>query len=304
MKIVLYHGNCADGFGAAWVIRNHFAEGNIGYFPLNYGEDYSYLNEIVAGNDVYCVDFSFKREIIAQLWRLAKSFVVLDHHKTAAAECEGLDYCYFDMSKSGMMLAWEYFIPDADVPALVRYVQDRDLWAWALPDSKEISASLGSYERTFELYDRFANGLEDDFARLKIIDEGRTILRIQEGAVEAAIAVERVREMEIGGHKVPVINCTSLISETIGRLAIGKPFAAGFFWNGNWVFSLRSSVDGLDVSEIARAYGGGGHKHAAGFTLTSFDAISDSKIHGEAQVTGDGHVEIRIHDVSSQVQPR
>jgi hypothetical protein len=36
------------------------------------------------------------------------------------------------------------------------------------------------------------------------------------------------------------------------------------------VFSLRSSANGLDVSEIARSFGGGGHRHAAGFRL-SFD---------------------------------
>jgi nanoRNase/pAp phosphatase (c-di-AMP/oligoRNAs hydrolase) len=33
------------------------------------------------------------------------------------------------------------------------------------------------------------------------------------------------------------------------------------------IFSLRSTEEGLDVSEIAKLYGGGGHKHAAGFKV-------------------------------------
>ncbi len=32
-------------------------------------------------------------------------------------------------------------------------------------------------------------------------------------------------------------------------------------------FSLRSEEGGQDVSEIAAMFGGGGHKHAAGFKL-------------------------------------
>jgi len=33
------------------------------------------------------------------------------------------------------------------------------------------------------------------------------------------------------------------------------------------VFSLRSQEGGIDVSEIAIKFGGGGHKHAAGFKV-------------------------------------
>ena len=54
-------------------------------------------------------------------------------------------------------------------------------------------------------------------------------------------------------------------------LGKGEPFAATFFYDGEgYVFSLRSDDNGLDVSEIAKQYGGGGHKHAAGFKLKSW----------------------------------
>ena len=39
----------------------------------------------------------------------AKNLVILDHHKTNQAKLEGINYAYFDMHKSGVGLAWEYF---------------------------------------------------------------------------------------------------------------------------------------------------------------------------------------------------
>ena len=39
--------------------------------------------------------------------------------------------------------------------------------------------------------------------------------------------------------------------------------------------SLRSFHDNVDVSEIAKEFGGGGHKKAAGFTLCSPTHIED-----------------------------
>ena len=55
-------------------------------------------------------------------------------------------------------------------------------------------------------------------------------------------------------------------------MAEGEPFAA-CYWDTpeGRVFSLRSSSDGVDVSEIAKQFGGGGHKNAAGFKIAPED---------------------------------
>jgi phosphoesterase RecJ-like protein len=53
------------------------------------------------------------------------------------------------------------------------------------------------------------------------------------------------------------------------RDRIGNPETAGLR-----KVSLRSGSDGIDVSVIARAQGGGGHKQAAGFsTALSHDEL-------------------------------
>jgi hypothetical protein len=77
----------------------------------------------VTGLDVAIVDFSYKRPVMIELARKAKSILVLDHHKTAEAEliepCPGIEV-HFDMNRSGAVMAWEYFHPGvpASVPAV------------------------------------------------------------------------------------------------------------------------------------------------------------------------------------------
>lgn len=68
---------------------------------------------------------------------------------------------------------------------------------------------------------------------------------------------------------VPVACLPYTLSSDAGHMmAKGEPFAA-CYWDTpeGRCFSLRSAEDGMDVSEIAKDYGGGGHKHAAGFRV-------------------------------------
>jgi nanoRNase/pAp phosphatase (c-di-AMP/oligoRNAs hydrolase) len=59
-----------------------------------------------------------------------------------------------------------------------------------------------------------------------------------------------------------------MISEVVGALSEGEPFAIGWFErDGDAIVSLRSRYGGVDVSTIAKAYGGGGHAMAAGFRM-------------------------------------
>lgn len=273
--IIIYHANCCDGFAAAWVARQYF-EGklhitDIEYIACNYQEDWDKkydLSEKVKNNEVYVFDFSFPREYMIKLHGLAAIFEVHDHHKTAKEACESLDFCHFDVSRSGAMLAWNRLFPDASPPKFIEYVQDYDLWQFKLAYSKEINAVIHSYEKEFERYDIFDYTIENQF--VDIVKEGSTILRLENNHVQGTI--KHAQSAKIGDHIVPMINNPNLISKTLEQLSKGQLFAAAFFLKDNqWVVSLRSRNDesqALDVGVIAKIYGGGGHKHAAGFKYT------------------------------------
>lgn len=276
--LVLYHANCWDGFCAAWVAR--MALGDIEAVPAYYGTPHPCM----AFREVYILDFSYKRNEMRAILSEAQSVVVLDHHKTAEAELDGLidefiqrpdliqnkagsalPYIRLDMGKSGGRLAWEYFAAIGGwqgmaAPWLVDYTEDRDMWWHKLEDSQAINAALRSYPLDFDLWDSFNKQHPTNFTR-----EGEAIRRAEHAIVDSH--VRNAREIEMAGHKILAVNATVLFSEIAGRLAENRPFAACYFdrQDGKRQWSLRSRDGGVDVSEIAKARGGGGHAQAAGF---------------------------------------
>lgn len=283
--IVLYHANCWDGFCAAWVARKVLG-GEAEYLPVHYGTE----PPDVSGRAVYIVDFSYKRPAMRRIMSQAMKVVVLDHHKMAEAELAGivdeftmrpdlianppgseLPVVHFDMNKSGGRLAWEYFCTDPlsswaniPVPWLVDYTEDRDLWRWVLPCSREINAALRSYPLDFEEWDRLSR--VNPIAALA--PEGRAILRREQQIVEDH--VRHAREIEMAGHRILAVNATVLFSDVAGELAKDRPFGACYFdrADGKRQWSLRSRDGGVDVSEVAAKFGGGGHRNAAGYEET------------------------------------
>jgi oligoribonuclease NrnB/cAMP/cGMP phosphodiesterase (DHH superfamily) len=274
-SLVIYHSPCLDGFTAAWAFW--LKEPDAEFVPGVYGQN----PPDVYGRDVYLLDFSYKRDVMLQLMQQARSVTVLDHHKTAEAELANLDgvsmehheyadvELVFDMTKSGARLAWERFHPETKVPRLVRYVEDRDLWKFALPDSKAVNAALFSYAPSFEQWDILRLQLTTNGGYNQLVDAGEAIERKQAKDVLELTRLLKHRRV-IGGTEVWCANLPyTLASDAAGLLAEGEPFGATYFIDaeGYAVFSLRSRGDGMDVSEIAKGYGGGGHKNAAGFRI-------------------------------------
>ena len=190
-----------------------------------------------------------------------ESVILLDHHKTAAEELQGVPHCHIDQSHSGAYLAWQYANPAEKPPGLILYVQDRDLWEWKLPNSREVSEAIASYPNTFAAWDSFD---VDALAQ-----EGTGILRYMRTQVNKLVSM--ASRQTVGGRPdIPVVNTSLMVSEACEAL-LNKypdaPFAAAYSQTGGQTrWSLRSrNTEDTDVSQIAKEFRGGGHKNAAGF---------------------------------------
>ena len=67
-----------------------------------------------------------------------------------------------------------------------------------------------------------------------------------------------------------VVNASHWMSEIGARLAPDCDFALIWYWDHDSELtkvSLRAFHETVDVSEISKKFGGGGHKKAGGFTL-------------------------------------
>ena len=262
-QVVLYHDD-ADGFGAAYAIWWH--DRNIRqttverlYIPVNYGQPVPVLPADTSSLTI--VDFSYDRATCDALFAQYPDFLVLDHHKTAEAALEGAIYARFDQSKSGAVLAWQHFNPDVALPTILGYVQDRDLWQWKLPHSEEVNLYIYTLDPDFLAWDNFtlpearsagqAIKKYQDKLLEKIVE---TAYPTTEGPYHIMECYTPVLQSEVGNalcQRFPDADFASLV--TLTGISEGR-------------ISLRSVGD-IDVSMIAKQYGGGGHKNAAGFSF-------------------------------------
>ena len=162
--LVIYHANCADGFGAAFAAWLKLAD-NVDYFPCQYGSNthkFGWDLLDTEGREVYILDFSFPKDIMESIFKLAKRVVWLDHHKSAfemwcgeipeeGSWCEDTNFMQgqhmitLDNNKSGAYLAWEYFHSGTEVPMFIKHIDDRDRWVFAIPGSKELNSAIWSF---------------------------------------------------------------------------------------------------------------------------------------------------------------
>lgn len=263
IKAAVLHHNDADGFGAAYA---HWFWSNTNnsvahYIPVQYGQPVPAIPEGVM--ELFILDFSYDRETCEAL-AADYTLTIIDHHKTAQKELEGLDYAIFDMNKSGAVLAWDYFdVGGSAPPDLLLYVQDRDLWKWELPYSEEINLAIASLPWEFEAW---ADANIDDLKA-----QGTAIKAFRDAQMKSTMKSVRMLELacDVGTFEVPVVNASNNVSELGDEMCKAypeAPFSASYCDRSDarsW--SLRSIRD-FDVSVVAKSCGGGGRKNTAGFS--------------------------------------
>jgi oligoribonuclease NrnB/cAMP/cGMP phosphodiesterase (DHH superfamily) len=263
--LVIYHANCTDGFGAAFAFYKRFGKSPNVELEFHPGV-YNQVPPDVKGKDVYLVDFSYPREVISAMCKEASWVTVIDHHKTAIEGLAGLDDVETNLSlhlstdHSGAMLAWNYCFPTVSPPTLLDHIEDRDLWRFKLPGTREIIAALYSYPFDFEVWSELNTSA--------LYSDGIPLLRSDRKRMEDLLKQPERRTL-IGGYNVRVVNAPPYLASEVGHLLCdGEPFAATYYDGPHHRhFSLRSAKDGLDVEAIAQQYGGGGHYHASAFKV-------------------------------------
>jgi len=267
IDLVIYHKNCTDGFGAAysaWKLLGSKAT----YYAASHGDP----PPDVEGKTVAILDFSYKNITTKSLINASKELIVIDHHKSAMVELHDIPNTRFDMNHSGARLAWDFFHPGKESPKFIDYIEDRDLWKWELPYSKEFSAAFDMIPFEFEEFEKF----EDDSVFDDAVKRGSYILAYSKTVIKKICDKASARTYK--GKNVLVVNSSHWMSEIGSRLSPDCDFAIIWYYDHerrDIKVSLRSFYENIDVSEIAKNFGGGGHKKASGFTLTGDSNIED-----------------------------
>jgi oligoribonuclease NrnB/cAMP/cGMP phosphodiesterase (DHH superfamily) len=275
-RICFYHAGCPDGFGAAWAVWR--AWGPAGEYRAR-GHDDGVRAQELAGDQVAFVDNAPSNAVLRQLADSAGLLVVLDHHVSALERYRAEPdlervlrarghLVRFDLEHSGAVLAWKHFHPETELPALLAYIEDQDLWRWKLPESEAVNATIYSHPRRLELWDELARTPLE-----RLVEEGRPIARAQRIEVERALQL--AHPITVGGQRLEAVNALfhrALIGHELAlraahRVSCGAVYRLG----GRRVDCSLYSIGDYDVAKIAMRYGGGGHRNAAGFHVALDD---------------------------------
>lgn len=294
--VCISHAQCMDGFGAAAVLRSYFLQErpsmSVSYCWGQYGKPIP--AEAFDADEVYILDFSYPPEELVKLATSSRrpKIVLLDHHKTALQDLKGmrgvlqqyntLSDVIFDMGRSGTGLTWDWFFPNDHRPPVVTCIQARDLWQDTREDwehIRHVNAALFSYPYHIfgDLYKIVVDPSLENVQRLAA--EGRAIDRKHMKDCHELISHgKQICTWELPDgltlKDIPFLNVPIQFASDCGNLlAKNAQFAVCYSDSTEHRhFSLRSAKGlGLDVSAVAKLYGGGGHANAAGFKIAHAD---------------------------------
>ncbi|HUX80833.1 MAG TPA: hypothetical protein VMV38_00735 [Candidatus Paceibacterota bacterium] len=269
---IIYHGGCPDGLGGAYAAWKKFGE-EAEYIPAKHGKP---IPEGLEGKQLFFIDFSYPQDIMDAVVKTAASVTVLDHHLGTKKIVESMPEYVFDENRSGATIAWGYFHPDLPVPALLRYIEDGDLYKFILPNSRQILAYLYSsplLTSSFEQWDLMINEMTTPAELERIIHTGSLFEQYHEHIVQSGVRHAELIIFE--GYECYLASSSGEFVSDIGNhLVTARPPIALIVSASatDLRVSLRSDKT-VDVAAIARIYGGNGHPAAAGFRIPLGQAV-------------------------------
>jgi uncharacterized protein len=274
-KIIVFHAKavspyrpCMDGLFAAAAAAIAIPEARL--VPAAYGKPPEL--GLKQGDLVHLLDLTYPYFVIEE-WAKTAQVTILDHHKGAMQDLMHLSAHIsreFDMSRSGAVISWQHFHRN-EVPLILQYVQDRDLWTKQLPGCDLVSLALSELMRDKTVLQCVQKAIEIVNANDLVVEDLKVQGASLEAEMKAAIAgaVAKSKTRLVIGYEVPFYKCRTP-REFQGYSDIGNallsaypaaPFAVVQVGDG---WALRSKDDRLDVQEIAKSLGGGGHRNASG----------------------------------------
>ena len=257
---IYYHKNCSDGFGSAWAAYKYFGKDAM-YIPISHHDDI-----VVRDNSVnYFLDIAPRESLLKELESYSKEIHIIDHHISCYEYLKDKPYYHFNIDHSGCVLTWKYFFPDKEIPPILKYVEDRDIWKKEFEETNEVFLFLNLFETDFDAWDRCNDLIKDNLK--DCIEKGSIISKYRDFIINKIKKNKHI--LSIAGYRVWAINSPFFQSYMLSEMYEDQSFMACYYFDGErYTFSLRSSKDSfVDLSEIAKIYGGGGHKNAAGFSV-------------------------------------
>ncbi len=272
---VVYHNNCLDGFGSAWVVWRHL-KGDATYQGI--APDKLPNFNVFRKKYVLFVDISLPGHYLDEVKSVAKNVLVLDHHQTYSKDMEEHPNAVFDKEHSAIYITWRVFNPDEKIPQFVRYIEDNDLLTNQYAKTDPFISALGTkvpfhHIDYFKMWDKLLNQSHVE----ELINDGNKYQEYKNYLLKRNMHISSSKNL--GGFRVLVANfgTVGLASDLGNKISEANPnvdFVVMWSYHYNsreYSIMLRTRKPGVDLSAIAKLYGGGGHPGAARFAWKKGD---------------------------------
>lgn len=289
--IIIYHSKDLDGYCSGAICKRKYPDAKlIGY---DYGQEFPWA-EIPEGEPVIMVDVSLPMPEMVNLAIHSSELTWIDHHLSAIKDYEQsiVDYPYWpndhnftavlQQGKAACEIAWQYLFPDESMPAAVKLLGMYDTWRQS--DTFDWEKEILPFQYGMRLDYTSADNFDQDLFKTnkftlvwinEIQKQGVSVLKYQRQ--QDKLAMHGAFECEFLGYKAIMCNVRG-----VGSLAFDSvvnpehQLMVGFGYTGRqWSFSLRTTHEDVDVSLIAKQFGGGGHRKAAGFAVDDINQVID-----------------------------
>lgn len=300
MIYVLHHADSDGRFGgfAAWkrltykITSKEDIEASTRFIEVQYGQDFPVpIEKLTKEDTVYIIDFSYSREILDEVYAIVGKLIVLDHHDSAEKQLAGTPYGFFDKTKSGALIAWEYFHPSAPVPQVCLLVNDYDLWKKEFGDDSTILEAWLQHERIGQDWFKWNKLTYNSGYLFEAMQKGRILHEHNTSIVNSFVKNEEnyvIRDLfsiddhNTTNHRYAIYNGNSILRNEIAEALYTKHnLDLTIQWRvraNKIVFSVRApNPEKIAAHDFcADVLNGGGNPKAAGAGLTlaeGFDVI-------------------------------
>jgi oligoribonuclease NrnB/cAMP/cGMP phosphodiesterase (DHH superfamily) len=266
-----YHSADLDGHCSGAIVKRKYPGCEM--IGINYGDEFPW-ESIAPGEKVFMVDFGLQPFSDMERLQKVSELIWIDHHKSALADAAKAGFVAGGVVKDGRAgceLTWEFLFPEQPIPWAVHLLGRYDVWDHSdehtLPFQYGMRNAADTLPENQDFWGKvFCGG---DFFT-KTLNEGSLIIRYEKVQNEKFCKTYAF-ETEFDGIKGICVNrglTNSKVFDSVydperHRLMITfcrlKPPA------GKWTVSLYSTREDVDCGALAKSFGGGGHKGAAGF---------------------------------------
>lgn len=276
----IYHNRDLDGFCSGAIIKKKYPEATM------IGFDYGNQLELgfLKGKDVIMSDVSMPMTDMVKISAIAKSFLWIDHHKSAIDDFNAIQDIHniesvLEIGTAACELTWKTLFPNEAMPVTVKMLGNYDVWrngnkdVWnevTLPFQYGMRLLCNSLE-TFpaELLNDVHTFHNNETT--KIILSGLTVLAYQRQTNEILIKRAGFEVYFLDKYRAICVNACGVNSTVFDSNYDEEKhdIMIPFFYDGeNFNISFYTTKDSVDCSQIAKMFGGGGHSRASGCKMS------------------------------------